>query len=296
MSRSSAPEVLPPRTTPGTLFVQFIAFPVLIVLPVVGLIAAFANLAHEGRGCLDDLRALAGSAATPNARWQAAYALAQGLRPGERCRGEVSAADLGAAYDAAGDDDPRVRRFLVLAMGLLGDRAAVPRLLDALESPDEEARIYAIQALGALGDPAARPRLEVLLADRDAGLRKAAAYALGAMGPEAIPALRAALADPIADVRWNAALALARNGDAGGLEVIGEMLDRGRVASALTADGAPVSAAQIEAAILEAIKAVVVLGALEREDIRSLLRNLAEGDPSLRVRSAALEALDTTRR
>jgi hypothetical protein len=254
---------------------------------------AFANIAHEGRTCADDLRALrTPSATSPNARWQAAHALAQGLRPGGPCRGEVSAADLAAAYDAAEGDDPRVRRFLVLSMGLLGDRAAVPRLLDAIEASDrldDEARIYAAQALGAIGDPAARPRLEGLLASDDAGLRKAAAYALGAMGADALPALRAALDDPIADVRWNAALALARNGDAGGLHVIDEMLDRSRVAAARTLDGTPVSAAQIEAAILEGIKAAVFL---RTADLAPRLRDLASNDPSLRVRSAALEALE----
>jgi len=278
-----------PRSESRTLFLQFVALPVLIVVPILLVLLAFSHLAYEGRSCAEDLADLRrGSAATPNARWQAAYSVAQSIRPGGPCRGEIRAADLAAAYDGAGDDDPRVRRFLVLAIGLLGDRAAGPALLDALESRDPETRIYAIEALGALGDPATRERLEALLADpADPGLRKAAAYALGNAGPDAAPALRRALEDPVSDVRWNAALALARLGDSSGAGVVAELLDRAAIGRARTADGGPVSSAQIEAAMIEGLKAAVVL---RSRDLLPRVREIAENDPSMRVRSAALEA------
>src|SRR3989442_10667669 len=52
-------------------------------------------------------------------------------------------------------------------------------------------------------------------------------YALGALpGDAQILILRTALQDSAADVRWNAAVALARHGSHEGVSVLGQMLDR----------------------------------------------------------------------
>jgi HEAT repeat protein len=155
--------------------------------------------------------------------------------------------------------------------------------LAALEDADAETRIYALWALGAIGDPQALAPLTARLADSDPGLRKTAAIALGELGlPEALPALRRALDDPIADVRWNGALALARLGSDAGVGVLREMLDRGQVALV-----PGITPEQQEDAMVEAVKALAAVGGADAE---ALLTRLADGDPSLKVRQAALEA------
>ena len=43
--------------------------------------------------------------------------------------------DVIAVYETSANEDPRVRRFLALTMGHLGDKRAVPALLDGLNDP-----------------------------------------------------------------------------------------------------------------------------------------------------------------
>ena len=93
--------------------------------------------------------------------------------------------------------------------------------------------------------------------------------------------------DRVADVRWNAAIALGTLGDRSGLPVLRAMLDR----SALSRQ-AELSSEQAEAAMVNAMKALVLL-----RDTESLpaLERLAKEDPNLRVRDAARKAADALR-
>ena len=70
------------------------------------------------------------------------------------------------------DDDPRVRRYLALAIGRLDPplpAEAVADLTKALDDPDSETRISAIWALGSSGDAAVVPTLQPLYESPDAG-------------------------------------------------------------------------------------------------------------------------------
>ena len=61
--------------------------------------------------------------------------------------------------------------------------------------------------------------------DNDPGVRRYAAYALGVVGtPRAMETLRTLLRDADRETRYNAAAALARNGDFSGSEILLEML------------------------------------------------------------------------
>ena len=125
-----------------------------------------------------------------------------------------------------------MRRYLALAVGRLGSPRAVPALLAAAKgsggaSPDSETQIYAVWALGAIADPAAVPFRGLARAPQDAGIRKAAVHALGSFPDDAsAAALAPALSDPIEDVRWNAAVALARRRDPRAAPVLLQMMDR----------------------------------------------------------------------
>ena len=74
----------------------------------------------------------------------------------------------------------------------------MPTLLAVVRDPssdqDAETLIHSILALGAIGDPAAVPELARLAAHTDAGLRKASVHALASFDtPEAHAALVRAL-------------------------------------------------------------------------------------------------------
>ncbi len=281
-----AAAAVPARQGTPFLVLQFFVFPLGIVAVCVAVFLVFGLIASEGKGAreyLDDVRT--GGA---NRRWQAAFELSKVLQAGKdpALRDGAFAEELVRTFRESERDDPRVRRYLALALGRLGDRRAVPTLREAAGAPadgsaaDAETRVYAVWALGAIGDESALPELLALAGEEDAGLRKAAAHALGAFPQaEAREALASALRDPVEDVRWNAALGLARQGDARSSAILLQMLDRAHLARLpeLTAD-------QQEQALLEAVK-----GAARLSDpaLRDALTRLRESDPSPRVREAA---------
>jgi HEAT repeat protein len=149
---------------------------------------------------------------------------------------------------------------------------------------DPDTRIYAVWALGVIGDAEALPRLLALASNQDSGLRKTAVYALGAFASgESREVLAKALNDPVEDVRWNAALALARTGDVRAAPVLLQMMDRGHLSQVSDLTGP-----QREEAMLEAIKVAVNVPG---PSLREALERLRDGDPSLKVREAARSAL-----
>ena len=81
-------------------------------------------------------------------------------------------------------DDILLCRFIIVTLGKLGDRRAVPILLTHL--PEVQNRREMVEALGALGDPAAVPALvESLQHDAYVPVRAAAAKALAQIGRSA---------------------------------------------------------------------------------------------------------------
>jgi NADPH-dependent ferric siderophore reductase len=58
-----------------------------------------------------------------------------------------------------------VRRHAIEALGMLGDKQAVPHLIGALKDDHPNIRVSAARALGAIGDASALPTLEEALED-----------------------------------------------------------------------------------------------------------------------------------
>jgi HEAT repeat protein len=160
----------------------------------------------------------------------------------------------------------------------------VPLLVKGAADDDSQVRIYSLWALGAIADPSGFATLTASLVDTDPGIRKTAAYALGGFADHAAAAeaVRPLADDPVADVRWNAALALARLGDTSGQPVLEQMLDR-----RLLAQVPDITPEQQEDAMISALNALV---ALDVEIDSGMLDRLAADDPSYKVRQAAIEA------
>jgi HEAT repeat protein len=224
-------------------------------------------------------------------RWQAAFALANALGSEKDLarKDPQFAEDLVKLFEDSSDDDPRVRRYLALSMGRLGDHRVVPALRKVLQEDqagrDAETLIYSIWALGTLGDPATEPDLLRLAESDDAGIRKAAVHSLGVFpSAEARSALVKALGDPVEDVRWNAAVALGRRRDPAATPMLLRMLDRAHLA---TVPG--ITPEQQETALLEAVTAA---GASGDAALRPALESLRQKDPSLKLREAARKALE----
>ncbi len=271
-------------------------FPLGLFGLALGVYVLFGLIANEGRtsaDCLDEIRLDRGGA------WQAAFELSRliPLEPPAR-RGARFVPDLIAVFRAAGGEDPRVRRYLALSLGELGDRRALDALLDAIGDPDLQTVIYAAWALGRIGEPRAAAGLLPLLMSEEGDVRKMAAYALGALdAPGVVEGLRPLLNDPVEDVAWNAALALARRGDAAGLPLIARMLDRSYLEGVSRPDevGRPLALTerQKEEAMVNALRSIA--GLRDRGHL-ALLRRVRDDDPSPRVRQAAFETLEALSR
>lgn len=289
-------EISRPRS-PIVLVAQFFLIPLMIVLVGVGIFILFGLITNESKGPRDylyEMKANRGRiGAGETRRWQAAYELSNLLAleaekisdPKRNQEYRNLAPEMIALFEEARQDgEVRLRQYLALALGRLGDQRAVPHLIEALKDQDTETRLYAAWALGVLKANEAVPELIKFLESDDPALRKMGAHVLGALGDaRALPGLREALEDSVDDVRWNAALALARFGDRGGVAVLMRMLDRNYLNSipSMRED-------QKEQVMVSAIEALAALGERQAEP---LFRAISQSDPSLKVRQAALRAL-----
>jgi len=269
---------------------RFFVLPLLVVGAAVAIFLVFNVMTFERRSPADYLQEVRGGSA--NRRWQAAFELSRsigGVPPGpER---QALAAETMRIFEGLSPrrrEDVAVRRYLVLVLGKLQERDALPALLAAAKDPDPETRLYAVWALGMIGDSSSVDTVLESSRSEDAGARKMAAYVLGQLrDPRAVARLRVLLEDPTADVRWNAAIALASLGDRAGVETLRALLDRQSLArqASLTAD-------QAETAIVGATKGLALL---RDRDSLPLLERVAKSDPNLRVRAAARDAIDAIR-
>jgi len=275
-----------PRENPRNILFQFVLFPLGIVLVAVGIFFLFGKLATEQHTIPDYLNAI--RSGSSHERWQAAYQLSKSLKRGEAARYPNLEQDVASIYVQSKTDDPRIRRYLSMVLGNLGDRRATPLLLDGLNDRDADNRIYVLMALGELRDPLSIPAIEKAASDSDKDVRKTAYFTLGEIGDAAaVPALVSGLEDEVPEVRWNAAMSLSRFNDPRALPVLREMVDRSRLNEVRD-----MREDQKEDVMIMAMAPYVRLG---QADARSDLQRVAATDPSLRVRAEAKSALQQVR-
>jgi HEAT repeat protein len=289
VERETAPRN--PLVAAPALAVQFFLIPLAVVGVTVLVYAGFRSLLTDDRRPQDYLAEI--QSGGTSRRWPAAYELSRQMADPAVRADRTLAPALVKAFEAAKDDDPRVRRYLALAIGRLDPplpESAIAGLSKALDDPDGESRISAIWALGSSGDRSVVPRLLPLYESPDAGIRKMTVYALGALpGDAQIPTLRTALQDPAADVRWNAAIALARHNSREGVPVLRQMLDRAYVEKTVTRGSRPDEDQDPVADVM--ISGLRAAAALKDQTLRPSVEELSQQDRSMKVRQAALEAL-----
>ena len=299
-----------PLVAAPALAIQFFLIPLAVVGLTVILYVGFRSMLTDTRTPQEYLAEIhSGSMAR---QWAAAYELSR-LMEDPKVRADPSLAPaLVQAFAAAKNDDPRVRRYLAQSIGRLPPPlppAATVALLDSLDAADthrsldfysriegwteaslNEVRIPTIWALAWSGDSTVVPRLIPWYASSDAGIRKITVYALGALpGDAQMATLRTALQDPAADIRWNAAVALARHDSHDGVPVLRQMLNRAYVEGAVTRDVRQDDDQDPIADVM--ISGLRAAATLKDATLKGVVMVLSREDRSLRVRQAAIEAL-----
>ena len=290
--RESARPVSSLSTAPS-LGVQFFLIPLTVVAVVVAIYGGFRMMVANERTpeeYLNDVRS-----GGRDRRWPAAFELSRLMAESdtERQFPELAPALIRAFVESEGDD-PRVRRYLALAIGRLQSPPVdtVVPLIEALDDPDAETVITVIWALASLGNETVVQSIAEMYQSQDSGVRKMVVYALGVMPDDGLHrTLRAALDDPVPDVRWNAAVSLARHGDGRGATVLRRMLDRGHVTRLVTPSDTLVD--PVSDVMISGLRAVAALGAVSvGEGLGAAVAALADVDQSLKVRQAAMETLE----
>jgi len=290
MENKSTSVSLPPddiieiKKPTSLLIAQFFLFPLIIIAICIGIFLLFGYLTYEQKTAqeyLNDVR----TGSELCCRWQSAYELSNIISSQKaKLRNTDFVNDLIKVYDGSRDVDPRVRRYLALTMGHLGDPRAVPTLVAGLNDSDPENQMNNLLALGTIADKSATSAVVARLTSSDPAVRKMAAFVLSAIkDPAANRDLQVSLNDGNDEVRWYAAIALAQTGDPSGVEVLTRLIDRGYLEQ--LQGFAPEQKSQL------LINAVKCLGLLKFEPAKDRILALSQGDPDLAVRDASLEAL-----
>jgi HEAT repeat protein len=286
------PATRSPLAAAPALAVQFFLIPLTVVAVAVAVYVGFRSLLADDRSPKDYLAEIQNGGS--DRRWPAAYELSRLMsNPKVRADKTLAPALVKAFQDSK--NDPDVRRYLALAIGRLDPPLppqAIAELTQALDDSDSQTRISVIWALGSSGDEAVVPRLIPLYTapDADAGIKKMIVYALGALpGDAQVDTLRTALQDSTPDVRWNAAVALARHGRSEGAPVLHEMLDRAYVERTVKRE---VRQDEDQDPIADVMISGIRAGAAIKDaSLKPAIETLSHEDRSMKVRQAALEAL-----
>src|SRR5207248_1575969 len=144
----------------------------------------FGRLASEEHTIPDYLNEI--QSGGKHERWMAAYQLSKSLKRGEAKKYPDLEQKVASIYVAAKNDDPRIRRYLSMVLGNIGDRRALGVLREMLDRsrldrvpgmrPDqkEDAMVVAISAYRPLAGGEGRAEL-AQLAKNDPSLRVQAA-------------------------------------------------------------------------------------------------------------------------
>lgn len=254
----SADDSLPPVEPPNAGFlVQLFLVPAAIVGIIVCVYLAFYWLAHLGNDPEASIKALQRNT---EGRWHAALNFANDLRgkDGGRLKNDPAlAVKLAAVLDAevasgkprlsgdGGDQSRTLCGYLCRALGEFAvPEAAAPLLARITDSSLPQVGQAAVEAITVLAenlrlakrsfpDPAAvTTALVGASRSDDAALRSRAAYAIGvAAGAAGADRLLELLLDQSENVRFNAAVGLARQGNPAAWEMLGEMLAQPDVAT-----------------------------------------------------------------
>jgi HEAT repeat protein len=219
-------------------------------------------------------------------RWQGAFELSKILaNPGMVPREERFVNDLISTFEYSEKErDDRIRIYLALAMGRTKDLRYATILEKTLNAENEEILAAVIYSLGFINSPTSLEQLLLMFEHESARVRHQVVVALGNYdGDQVQIVLKQALHDPEPNVRWDAAIALAKQKDDSGRRILLDLMDRKYLDSFPNID-----AVEQNQAILASIRAS---RDILDDELRQVLLDLMENDLNMKVRQAARNTL-----
>ncbi len=281
-----------PLVAAPALAVQFFLIPLAVVGITVTVYVGFRSLLANDRTPQEYLSEVRNGGS--DRRWPAAYELSRLMGDPKVRADRTLAPALVKAFEAAKDDDPRVRQYLALAIGRLDPPLppeAVAGLTKALDSADGESRVSAIWALGSSGDPvgggdaAAARRVARQRHSQDGGLRARRA-ARRRPARDAADGARRIPSRTCAGTRRSRS---SRKGHHEGVAVIRQMMDRQYVEQQVKRDVRQDEDRDPIADVM--ISGLRAAATLKDAALKPSVTTLSQQDRSMKVRQAALEAL-----
>ena len=222
-------------------------------------------------------------------RWQSAFELSKVLNDADRVPTDLSFKNqMISAYQHSINDDPLVRSYLAIAMGVSRDSFYEKELLNGLEDENRESRRAAVQAIGMVGSNKSLTKLEKIIKTSDyQDERLAATMSLGFIGnSNSIPVLTELLDDNEPNIRWDAAVGLAKMGSEACLPVLSNLLDREYLMTF-----PELNFEKISKVMMVAIEAS---SNFKNPVFESKLKELSKSDENLKIRNAAIKILEKT--
>ena len=219
-------------------------------------------------------------------RWQGAFELSKILaNPGMVPREERFVNDLISTFEYSEKErDDRIRIYLALAMGRTKDLRYATILEKTLNDENEEILAAVIYSLGLINSPTSLEQLLLMFEHESARVRHQVVVALGNYdGDQVQIVLKQALHDPEPNVRWDAAIALAKQKDDSGRRILLDLMDRKYLDSFPNID-----AVEQNQAILAAIRSS---RDILDDELRNVLLDLMENDLNMKIRQAARNTL-----
>ena len=219
-------------------------------------------------------------------RWQGAFELSKILaNPGMVPREERFVNDLISTFEYSEKErDDRIRIYLALAMGRTKDLRYATILEKTLNDENEEILAAVIYSLGFINSPTSLEQLLLMFEHESARVRHQVVVALGNYdGDQVQIILKQALHDPEPNVRWDAAIALAKQKDDSGRRILLDLMDRKYLDSFPNID-----AVEQNQAILAAIRSS---RDILDDELRQVLLDLMENDLNMKIRQAARNTL-----
>ena len=221
-------------------------------------------------------------------RWQSAYELSKVFNNPDNIPNDLSFKNqMISAYSHSKHDDPLVRSYLAIAMGVTRDNFYADVLTEGLDDENRESRLAAIQSVGMVGAKNALPKLKSLLKNSQySDERLAITISTGYIGDtSSVPFLRELLYDEEPNIRWDAAVGLAKMGDTSSVFIIENLLDRNYLSSF-----PELSPSEIDQVISTAI---YVTSILKHDRFYSKLKGLTL-DENLKIRNAVIKTIEKT--